>query len=56
MNVQDISGDDQNTATQRVFWSICAPITATVMILAVLIAFKESVGDYIKRLSQQSSR
>jgi Mg2+ and Co2+ transporter CorA len=56
MNVQDITGDDQNTTTQRIFWSICAPITVTAMTLAVLVAFNEGVRDSIKRLSRQLSR
>lgn len=55
MNVQDITGDDQNTTTQKVFWTVCAPITVTVVTIAVLIAFNESVRDSIKRLSKRLS-
>jgi hypothetical protein len=55
MNVQDITGDDQNTTTQRVFWSVCAPITVTVVTVAVLIAFNESVRNSIGRLSRRLS-
>lgn len=47
MNVQDITGDDNNAMTQRNFWSICAPITATAVTLAVLIAFNEKVRKLV---------
>ena len=56
MNVQDISGDDQNTTTQREFWSICAPITVTMVALAVLVAYNQSVRDSMKKLMQRLSR
>jgi Mg2+ and Co2+ transporter CorA len=52
MNTADIRNQ---TASQRLFWIVALPVTAVVVVIALLIGYKyETLRDYLERATSKS--